>query len=89
MNFQYSCVHCPDVEELEFIIEHSQEIEHDAFREAIGPDNYYNLSERLGYYSSYDLSLGTDWAVRFHQSQTPDGRIAYYVVHSATEYMYY
>lgn len=88
MKFRYSCVNCPNVNELEYILEHERTITHDTFRRNIGKKQYDKLNRLLGY-DKYNLTLKTDYHVSYHKSKTPDGKIVYYLDHSAIEYVYY
>lgn len=88
VDYAYSCVGCPDLSELEYIIEHERSVSYRTFRLHIGAGEMKRLNDMLGYTGS-GLSLASDWAVSFHKSKTPDGKTVYYMRHSAIEYVYY
>ena len=83
LDFQYSCVTCSDVEELEGIIDRSEDITHDEFKDAIGEEAYYHLTNVFGY------PIAEDWHVTYHRSTLENGTTVVYVCHSAIEYVYY
>lgn len=88
MKFQYSTNYAEDINELNYILDNSEEIEFDEILEAIGEDEMEVLKARLGY-SKVPYDIDTDWAVSFHKSELPDGRPVYYVFRSNIEYVYY
>lgn len=89
MRLRYTCVGCPKIRELEYIIENEREITHDTFRKNVGKNNYDELVSDLGYNGGGGLTLKSDWAVSYHKSKTPDGKTVYYLRHSAIEYVFY
>ncbi len=81
--FQYTCVGCGDLEELEYIIDHAREISYRTFAKAIDPDFLEEIKPNGG------VPLSRDWAVTFHKSKLPDSRPVYFMDHSAIEHVFY
>lgn len=88
VKFKYSCVDCPKPSELEYILDRSRPVTHDTFKRHVGHTLYKHLTDKLGYTAS-PLRLKDDYAVSYHKSKTPFGKIVYYIQHSAIEYVYY
>jgi hypothetical protein len=87
MEFQYSCVNCPDGKELDGILERNEEITLQEFRMQIGEHSYRELEKQLGYTKEFQMK--EDRYVTYHQSSLEDGRLVVYMCHSAIEYVYY
>lgn len=87
MEFQYSCVGCPNVEELDYLLEQKEMISLEQFRKAIEEEAYRELEQSLGY--SGGFLLEEDKYVEYYESSLPDGRPVVFACHSAIEYVYY
>jgi hypothetical protein len=83
LDFQYNCVGCDDVEELEYIIDHSRDISYKTWALNVGSENSREWTNAWG------IPLYKDWAVSFFKSRLPDGRPVYGFIHSAIEYVFY
>lgn len=82
MQFITSCVDCQDVNALHDMIDHAREISYRTFRKYV---NTREVSRDFGY--DRWLSLKNDYAVSFHKSRF-QGKLCYYMRHSAIEYIY-
>lgn len=93
LEYQYCCVNAPDIEELEFIIDNNREVTYETLRKNINPESFKEVKESLGYtrqlYNDCGITLKSDYAVTFHKSKTPEGKIVFYIRHSAIEYIFY
>lgn len=85
--FRYSCVGCPNVAELVYIISNSKEITYETFRKQVNTNDFKELKKELGYTPNFTIQ--DDWAVRFYSSKNRKGKRVYYLVHSAIEYVFY
>ncbi len=91
MNYNYAlnCVGCPDhlVNDLALMVEEAEGITFDQFKEKVDPESLRIVSESLGYLEGSDLSLASDWAVRFKLGHFC-GNECVFIVHSAVEYIF-
>lgn len=89
MTYQFSCVDVSGrkVNDLIDMIDNNREITAPTFKKNAGIENYRMVEGMLGYPCG-DLRLNNDYAVTFHKSKF-QGRKAYYVRHSAIEYVFY
>ncbi len=92
--FRYSCVKPRSLKELEFIIDNSKEIKYKDFLRNVDNGEFEDLVVSMGYKNlsgSGDgwLHIKDDWAVSFHESKLPNGKKAFYMCHSAIEYVFY
>ena len=85
--YQYGCVAPRDMEELEYIIDHMENITLDEFSAMVDDGDFNALQLLLGY--SEALTIDKDWHVKFAKSSLPNGRAAYVLVHSSIEYVFY
>lgn len=91
MQFRYDCVNPNSLEELEYIVDNSEEITYKEFIDAIGEENYETLLS-FPYFKVYRegyLELEKDWSVSFFKSELEYKSDAYFVCHSAIEYVFY
>lgn len=80
--YQYSCVNCPNIKELFFIIDHAMPIQYQTFRRNV--DSF--VSEWNQQYSPFTRK--NDPLISFYYSTTPQGKKVYYFVWSAIEYVF-
>ena len=87
-----NCVHYPDIDELQYIVDVNKEITYKTFRSHVDTESFNAIKESLGYTAElgrkYNLTIQNDYAVSFHKSKTPKGEIVYYINHSAIEYIF-
>ena len=85
--FLISCVGCEqsDVPDLHEMMDESEDIEHDDFKEELAEDAYEQFFNELGYGDW--LHLKDDYAVSFSRS-TFKGEDCVYCTHSAIEYIF-
>lgn len=81
--FQYTCVGCPNLDELNYIIDHAKEITYSTFKKHVDNEYIINFNERVG------IPINKDWAVSFYKSKTEEGKTVYYFEYSAIEHVFY
>lgn len=82
--FQYACVNCPDVDELNYIVDHAREITYETFRKNVEDEFVREWNKQ-----HHPFTLATDKFIKFYSSKTPDGKKAYFFVWSAIEHVFY
>jgi hypothetical protein len=89
--FRFACV---DVEvgterylDLLHVVENAREIERATFLRNTDPRTRALLEFHLGYDVTFPITR--DWHVRFYASRLRDGRPAYFMTHSAIEYVFH
>jgi len=92
LTYQYNCVGCPNINELNYIIDNAKDITYQTFRRHVDTESFTLLKEQLGYTPQLardcSLTLANDWAVSFCKSKTPKGKPVYYIRHSAIEHIF-
>lgn len=87
-----NCVHYPDIDELNHIIDVNKEITYKTFRSHVDTESFNEVKEGLGYTAKLkrncNLTIQNDYAVSFHKSKTPEGKTVYFIRHSAIEYIF-
>ncbi|MFW5795492.1 MAG: hypothetical protein ACOCV1_08425, partial [Bacillota bacterium] len=71
------------LEELEYIIENSKEIEWEEFVDNV------DLNQVEHYNNPSLPPLDKDWSVSFYRSKLKNGKTVYFYEHSHIEYVYY
>ena len=84
--YRFNCVGCPNVNALIDMIDISREITRETFIKNVGIANYKMIEQDLGY-DKY-LSMKNDYHVRYCKSKYKSKQ-AYYIIHSAIEYVFY
>lgn len=87
MRYQYDCVNPEDLEELEYIIDNSEEVTIKEFKGKVHKEDFEMIQAELGY--NDEMCIEKDPYVRYHKSTTPEGKKVYYLDHSAIEYVFY
>ena len=85
MRYAYNCI-CPDnIEELNHIIDHGEEITREEFISKVSQDDLKILETELGY--SEDFPMENDWHISYWRSWYRGQEILYFV-HSCIEHVF-
>ena len=87
--FQYNCVSPSSEDELSFIVDNLEPITYESFVKNVDNNDLENLKQELGYFPGSKPTLKKDWAVRFGKCKLPNKTVAYVMIHSAIEYVFY
>jgi hypothetical protein len=88
--YQYCCVTPKDENELAYIVDNMEPVEYSTFVSNVDKEDLADLKQELGYMPGSLPTLKTDWAVRFGKCKLPKlNKVAYVMVHSAIEYIFY
>jgi len=89
MDYQWNCSCPPDVEKLEQMCDDGRDITRAAFLKKVPVEKVHDL---FPFYDTHwkqgGLTMASDWYIRYYSSKY-DGKVCYYIVHSAIEYVFY
>lgn len=86
LRFYHSCVHYPDVSELDTIVDNEEEIKYEEFVVNVNEADRLLLERKLGYTNDYSITM--DNHVRFKKSKDKKGSPVYFIYHSAIEFIF-
>jgi hypothetical protein len=81
--YQYDCVNCPKVKELDFIIQNARRIPYRTFIKNVDKEKIEEFNTGFG------IPIHKDYAVSFYKSKLPNGNQVYFFDHSSIEYIFY
>lgn len=82
-----NCVNYEDLEDLDSIVDNSEEVSFSELKNAVNKESLNNLIDALGY-NKTSFTIDKDWSVKFYKSKHEDGTPVYYIQHSAIEYIF-